>query len=103
MGNTFDRYALVRNNMTIGKVPFVEIPVKETDIYVEYQKGVTRMDLLSYDYYNDANFGWLILQANPQYGALEFNIPDKAELRIPYPLDASLNDYKVGLNKKLNL
>ena len=39
------------------------------------------------------------MQANPQYGSLEFNIPDKVELRIPYPLDISLKDYKKSIEE----
>ncbi len=42
--------------------------------------------------------GWLILQANPQYSGLETSIPDGAVLTIPFPLVASLQDYKNVLN-----
>jgi hypothetical protein len=28
---------------------------------------------------------------------LEFNIPDNAELRIPFPLDISLSDYRKSI------
>jgi hypothetical protein len=58
-----------------------------------------RMDLLSYQYYNDPNFGWLILQANPQYGSLEYMIEDGVKLRIPYPLDTALQGYENEINK----
>ena len=43
--------------------------------------------------FNDPNYDWLIMQANPQYGSLEFNIPDGARLRIPYPLDTVIARY----------
>ena len=38
------------------------------------------------------------MQGNPQYSGLEQNIPDGAILTIPYPLIASLQDYKNGLD-----
>jgi hypothetical protein len=38
------------------------------------------------------------MQANPQYSGLETNIPDGAVLTIPFPLVASLQDYKNNLN-----
>lgn len=75
-------------------VPFAEIPKKGTDRYEYYRKGWTRMDILSFKHYGDANYGWLIMQANPELGALEFEIEDGALLRIPYPLDISLLDYE---------
>jgi hypothetical protein len=41
----------------------------------------------------------LILQANPQYGSLEFNIPDGSELRIPYPLNAAIDGYQKSIER----
>jgi hypothetical protein len=56
------------------------------------------LDKISQDYYNSPMFGWLILQANPSVGGLEFEIPDNMLLRIPFPLIASLQDYKKGVD-----
>lgn len=100
----FDRYSQVRNGNEIGLVPFVEIPVKNTDRYETYRKGSTRLDQLSYQYYDSPDYAWLIMQANPQYGSMEFAIPDGSELRIPYPLNSTLDDYQKGIEtyKKLN-
>jgi hypothetical protein len=39
----------------------------------------------------------LILQANPEYGGSEMNIPNNTTLKIPFPLTASLLDYKAAL------
>ena len=97
MSNNFDRYSKFRQGNVVGFVPFAKVPVKKTDIKIIFEKGLMRLDQLSYQYYNDADYAWLILQANPQYGALEFNIPDKVELRIPYPLDVSLTDYQKSI------
>ena len=100
----FDRYSQVRNGNEIGLVPFVEIPAKNTDRYETYRKGLTRLDQLSYQYYDSPDYAWLIMQANPQYGSMEFTIPDGSELRIPYPLNSTLDDYQKGIEtyKKLN-
>ena len=72
----FDRYAQVRNGRGFDILPFAEIPKKNTDRYEIYKRGVTRLDKVSYEYYGTADFAWLILQANPQYGSMEFDIPD---------------------------
>ena len=86
-------------NGTIKLVPFIRIPNKKSDYYVYYELGKTRLDILSYQYYNDPNYDWLIMQANPQYGSLEFKIPDKALLRIPYPLDSTISQYYSDIKK----
>lgn len=100
---TYDRYAKFRNNGGISMVPFIEIPVRDTDYYESYYFGKTRLDILSYNYYDNPDYGWLILQANPQYGGNEFSIPDKARLRIPYPLSTVLEGYKDGIEKNMEL
>ena len=92
--SSYDRYSKFRNNGIISIVPFIKIPVKNTDYYETYKRGVTRLDLLSYKYYGDASYDWLIMQANSKYGSMEFNIPDKSDLRIPYPLNTTLEQYK---------
>ena len=81
------------------KVPLIEIPVNSTDIYVEYRVGRTRFDLLSYQYYGDANYGWLILQANPHIGSLEFRVEDGVRIRIPYPLESAIQGYESNISK----
>ena len=63
-----------------------------------YKKGKDRLDRFSEQYYGSPVFGWLILQANPQFGGLEWNIPNNSVLTIPYPLVSSLQDYKNGLD-----
>ena len=66
----YNRYSKFTRNGNIALVPFIKIPVKQTDYYDFYRKGQTRLDRLSYKYYGDPNFGWLILQANPSCGGL---------------------------------
>jgi hypothetical protein len=33
------------------------------------------------------------MQANPQFGGLEFNIPDGALIRVPYPFSEAVSRY----------
>lgn len=91
--SNFDRYAPFKANGKMGVVPFIEIPMKGTDKYIKYNKRTMRFDRLSYEYYGDPNYGWLILQANPSLGSIEDFIPDGVVLRIPAPLDETLNTY----------
>ena len=91
----YDRYKYLRNNDgTVVKVPFVPVPESGSDIYVIFNKRTMRMDNLSYKYYGDANYGWLILQANPGYGGYEYAFEDGIRLRIPYPLDVAIRGYE---------
>lgn len=91
--STFDRYSMFKANGKVEVVPFVSIRKKETDKYIVYKKNTMRLDKLSYEYYGDPDYGWLILQANPELGSLEGLIPDNAVMRIPYPLTETLNLY----------
>ena len=66
--------------------------VKPTDKSKVWNKGIDRMDTISQKYYDNADGGWLIMQANPQY-VDEFEIPDGALIRIPFPYAASLQQF----------
>ena len=90
----YNRYQdfLVDGEFTI--VPGIELPIKGTDKYHQYKKGKDRLDKISQEFYNSPLYGWLILQANPTLSSLEFEIPDNAYIRIPFPLTISLQDYK---------
>ena len=90
---SLDRYTKFRRDGNILHVPFIEIPVRSTDLYTYYKEGYTRLDNLSYQYYGDPNYDWLILQANPEYGSLEFMIPNGSKIRIPYPLEVAISQY----------
>jgi hypothetical protein len=94
----YNRYNDFLINGEQSVVPFVQLAQKTTDKVYIYKVGRTRLDKLSQDFYGAPFFGWLILQANPQYGGLENTIPDGAILIIPYPLLPSLQDYNAALN-----
>lgn len=96
---SYDRYKRLRGNGRVAIMPTIVLTKKSTDYFETYHKGVTRLDVLSYDYYGDANYDWLIMMANPEYGDLEFKIPDGVELRIPYPLSLTIEDYEAQIDK----
>jgi len=98
MEQYYNRYKefLINGQQTV--VPFVSLPSKGTDQRYIYKVAVSRLDKISQQYYNTPFFGWLILQANPEYGGLEWNIPDNSIITIPFPLVSSLQDYQNALN-----
>lgn len=91
---SYNRYKRFKSDGRISIVPSIKIPERATDYYEEYKRGRTRLDKVSYDYYNDPNYDWLIMLCNPQYGSMEFEIPDASILRIPYPLEQAIEDYE---------
>jgi hypothetical protein len=97
MNQYFNRYEFFIEDGVHKIVPGVTIPTKSTDKFLNYKKGKDRLDKVSQEYYNTPLFGWLIMLANPSVGSVEFEIPDNAILRIPFPLINSLQDYKKGV------
>ena len=95
----FDRYTQFKSGNGYNIIPFGEISKSKTDVYEIYRRGTVRLDQLSSQYYGSPDYAWLILQANPQYGSLEYNIPDGVELRIPYPLNSALELYQNSIDK----
>lgn len=94
----FNRYNgfVINGQQTV--VPYVSLPAKATDKKFIYKNSQSRMDKISQQFYGTPYFGWLIMQANPQYGGLEWEIPDGTILTIPFPLLTSLQDYKSALD-----
>ena len=90
---SYDRYKQFRINGHIEVVHGITIDPKDTDYFETYILGQSRLDIISNDYYGDPNYDWLIMLANPEYGSLEYKIPDGVTLRIPYPLSATLENY----------
>jgi hypothetical protein len=94
----YNRYGnfLVNGEQTV--VPYLTLQSKSSDKKYIYRVGQSRLDKISQQYYNSPFFGWLILQANPEFTGFEFNIPDGSVLTIPYPLVTSLQEYKSALD-----
>lgn len=99
----YDRYYKFRVDGQISVPPAIKLTPKSSDFFEEYKRGITRLDLVSYDYYGDPGYDWLILMANPEYGNMEFEIPDGVMLRIPYPLNLSLENYNNLIDRYLKL
>jgi hypothetical protein len=93
----YNRYSdfLINGQQTV--VPYVVIPRKTGDKSYIYKVGKSRLDKVSQEYYGSPFFGWLILQANSEFGGLENNIYDGAILTIPFPLIPSIQDYNSAL------
>ena len=95
----YDRYKNFRINGTIRIVPGITLDPKSTDYFETYNLGNSRLDLISFKYYGDPNYDWLIMLANPEYGSLEYQIPDGSLLRIPYPLSTSIENYNAKVEQ----
>ena len=93
MARYFDRYSSFKLNGSTVTIPFLPIEEKPSDKDVIYTLGKDRTDKLSQRFYGNPYCGWLIMMANPQYGGLEFLIPNRTILRIPYPFTESLQQY----------
>jgi hypothetical protein len=96
---TKSRYEQFVSNGKCEYVPFIPIIKQSTDYHIIFDSSKMRMDTLSYQYYNNPNYGWIIMQANPEYGSLEYTIPSGSILRIPYPIENVLNSYNDSIKK----
>jgi hypothetical protein len=94
----WNRYTDFLINGQQDVVPYVVLQSKSSDKNYIYKVSQSRLDKISQQYYNTPYFGWLIMAANPQYSGNEYDIPDGAVLTIPFPLVASLQDYKNSLD-----
>jgi hypothetical protein len=99
MAEYYDRYKSFRNNSEVEPIPGVLIPISNSDKSVVYKKGQSRLDKISNVYYNNPYSGWLIMQANPEFGGLEFNIPDGAVIRVPFPFNEAISRYSTQVLK----
>jgi len=93
MAQYYDRYSGFRINGQTRTVPFISIDIKSSDKSIAYISGRDRMDILSQKYYGSPFYGFLIMSANPEFGGLEFLIPDRTIIRVPYPFRESLQQY----------
>ena len=99
MAEYYDRYKSFRNNSGVEPIPGILIPFSSSDKSVVYKKGESRLDKISNVYYNNPYSGWLIMQANPEFGGLEFNIPDGAVIRVPFPFNEAISRYSTQVLK----
>lgn len=98
--NYYDRYGDFKKDDKFKFIPFIKLTPKNTDLLIEWKK-TKRLDRISNEQYGFPYYGWLIMLANPAYGGLEFDIPEGALIRIPFPLMDSLQDYQKKVNQYL--
>lgn len=99
----FNRYNGLIINGQYKSLPFINLTVKSTDFYEIYVANKTRFDVLSEKYYDVPYYTWLILQANPTLGGLEFTIKTGTQIRIPYPLESTLFEYNEKIKQYIQL
>jgi hypothetical protein len=98
----YNRYAILKNdNGTTEPMPFVNLPINSSDKYEYWNSSTSRLDKLSQKYYGNPFYDFLILYANNIY-ASEFDIPDNALIRIPFPLIKAKSDYETFLTAYKN-
>ena len=98
----YDRYAILKNpDGTIDPMPFVDLPVNSSDKYEYWNTEYSRLDKISQKYYGNPFYDFLIIYGNAMY-VNEFNIPDGALIRIPFPLNKAKSDYEAILTAYKN-
>lgn len=100
---SYNRYKKLQRNGKIMKMPPIQLKKKSTDYYITYKKNETRLDNVSYNAYGVSEYDWLILLANQDIASLEFEIPNGSEIRIPYPLSTTIEDYNSQIDNYENL
>jgi len=92
---------ILRNGQNLADTPPMLIKVRETDIFVVYNKNKTRLDRIAYDIYKDETYWKIILMANPEYFC-EYDIPDNTVIRVPSPLISVVQEVVAKLNSGKN-
>lgn len=98
----FNFYKPLKDNDSLKDMPPVKISSRNTDKFVTYQRDVMRLDFIAGEIYKDETFWRLIMWANPEY-FIEFDIPNNAVIRIPYPLNdvlAEVNSFIINNRDK---
>ena len=95
-------YKSLKVNDVLKDMPPVKISNRKTDKYVPYKREFMRLDYLAGEVYLDETLWRLILWGNPEY-FLEFDIPNNAIIRVPFPLNevlAEVNNFIVNNRDK---
>ena len=93
----YNRYTILKNgDGTTDLMPFVNLPINPSDKYEYWNTEFSRMEKLSQKYYGNPFYDFFILYANSGFIS-EFDIPDGALIRIPFPLNKVKSDYEAIL------
>lgn len=83
------RFTDIRQSFTRGGKPYFintvlpDVPLSKDDIYIITQDG-DRLDNLSYEFYNDTQYWWIILAANPNKLRKDsYHVALGEQIRIP--------------------
>jgi len=95
--SSFNRYSQVTAEGSVGFPPVTRYIPMPSDKEELWKLNLSRMDLISFKYYGNPNYDWLILWANYLLPKLEFEIPDHTYITIPFPLESALEQYKQGI------
>ena len=87
----FQFYKPLKINDSMLDMPPDKISMRKTDKYKKKKKDKVRLDFIAGEIYKDETLWRLIMWGNPEY-FLEFDIPDRAVIRIPYPLNDVLSE-----------
>jgi hypothetical protein len=91
------------DELTKGKtMPLVKLPINKSDKYIFWNSMLNRYDKISQKYYNSPFYDYLLIYANTEYLS-EFDIPEGALIRIPFPLNKAKADYEALLKYYNNL
>lgn len=99
----YDRYKQFKVDDDIKPIPGIIIPDGSQDKEILYKLGQTRLDKLSQEYYGNPYHGWLIMAANQQLGGLEWNIPDRTIIRVPFPFKDAIERYQEEVDRHITL
>lgn len=98
----YNRYSILKNDDgTMDSMPFIDLPSNQSDKFEYWNSEFSRLDKLSQKYYGNPFYDFLILYGNYAY-TTEFEIPDGALIRIPFPLAKVKSDYEGLLTQYKN-
>ena len=76
---------------TLKDMPPISIKKRNTDKFILYDRGKARLDYIAGQVYSDETLWRVIMWANPEY-FVEFDIPEGATVRVPYPINDVLSE-----------
>lgn len=94
-------YQYLRNGDKQLNMPPITISKRSTDKRIVYDKKRNRLDRIAGDYYKEEEYWRILLWGNPDY-TLEFDIPDRTVIRIPFPLQEVEQEIVQQINRKKN-
>jgi len=93
----YNRYAILKDGNTITEnMPYIKLPIHSSDKFEYWNTEFSRLDKIALKYYGNPFYDFLILYGNKIY-LNEFDIPDGALIRIPFPLNKAKADYEAAL------